>query len=875
MLSSPTINTVKTYYESLVSGRQDEAMNEIMSNIRVELKEDSLNSKVDLIPQLLFLNMMGYDTVWADFYLMEVMSIENSYFSKRISYIAASLLWNPGSSVVLLAPNRIYKDILSTNYLVVSSVLSSVSSFMNAQIAEIISSNIIAFFSSSKTIIRQKSISLFYQVCTSYPSCAQNGFMHLRPLLEESSYSIIFPVLSLIHELSIHQPKVFTPLIPKLHKMLCSNYPLWIQLRLIQILTILCEAEPRLPKKLLAPFSTIIESSPYETLILECVYSIIKVPIISNQLLHLATQRMESYLYSSNSTLRFYAFKYFFRLLQMQPKLISSYKELVTECLNSDDDFLRLESLDLLTSLANAKNIDGVVERLFDQLQMCPKQSIRNQLVEKIIFICSKNDYENITDFEWYISILIDIMQEFNISCIQELSNQFLDLAIRVPSTREKLMTEMSMFLGDEFLKDQDTLLLASSYIIGEYSQNSALFSQVLQPLIVNDSLRVQLCCLNSSFKMFLRAESESDIKNMLRLFNLSLPSFLLSQYPEVIDLALSLMKIIEIMKKSDFKSVYNHLSQSILENDESAEIEIPEGLNVPVTFLFEIESDDVFLKKYSGKKLKRNKKHKKHRKEKKSDKLEGFASLDNYSDEYSSDEVDNKSHHSKKVKKPEPMSRACILGQNSSMLIRVTEFYPKKNSNGTLEVEFEITNLSKTLIDSLDISIIKNPNITVIENSPCEPIPIGERISHSIVLGFSLTNIPQTLRLLFIPGNSSSETLETRVKFSPSYFFLPGDPKLLDQARETLQNCETLELPCRSNPRTLLQASINILRSRIIHEGDPHSRTLLSKLSDGSIVYCILRMENGLVNYKLFSLDKTLASSLIRELEMRVRALK
>jgi len=35
----------------------------------------------------------------------------------------------------------------------------------------------------------------------------------------------------------------------------------------------------------------------------------------------------------------------------------------------------------------------------------------RSELLEKIVFICSLEKYKNIADFEWYLSILMDLSQ--------------------------------------------------------------------------------------------------------------------------------------------------------------------------------------------------------------------------------------------------------------------------------------------------------------------------------------------------------------------------------------------------------------------------------------------------------------------------------
>lgn len=74
----------------------------------------------------------------------------------------------------------------------------------------------------------------------------------------------------------------------------------------------------------------------------------------------------------------------------------------------------------------------------------------RMDIINRIVFICSQNQYHNITNFEWYVSILVGITHTAGVNVGELLMNQLMDVAVRVKSVREycvKQMVGIAVFL--------------------------------------------------------------------------------------------------------------------------------------------------------------------------------------------------------------------------------------------------------------------------------------------------------------------------------------------------------------------------------------------------------------------------------------------
>jgi len=56
----------------------------------------------------------------------------------------------------------------------------------------------------------------------------------------------------------------------------------------------------------------------------------------------------------------------------------------------------------------------------------------RLTLAQRILEICSASVYENVTNFEWYVSVLVDLVHVANVKIGPELRDQLVDIACRV-----------------------------------------------------------------------------------------------------------------------------------------------------------------------------------------------------------------------------------------------------------------------------------------------------------------------------------------------------------------------------------------------------------------------------------------------------------
>ena len=89
------------------------------------------------------------------------------------------------------------------------------------------------------------------------------------------------------------------------------------------------------------------------------------------------------------------------KILKTHPKTVQSHKDLVLQCLDDKDESIRLRALDLLYGMVSKKNLQEIVRKLMSHVDKAEGQHYRDQLLAKIIDICSQNNYQFIINFEW------------------------------------------------------------------------------------------------------------------------------------------------------------------------------------------------------------------------------------------------------------------------------------------------------------------------------------------------------------------------------------------------------------------------------------------------------------------------------------------
>jgi AP-3 complex subunit delta-1 len=187
-------------------------------------------------------------------------------------------------------------------------------------------------------------------------------------------------------------------------------------IKVIKLLGSLVGEEPRLARKLLEPLATLIQTSPAKSVQYEAIHCVTlalqhtkkadgsdakNVPTV----VRLCTDRLRELVRDPDQNLKYLGLVGLVGLMKSAPRVVAEHRELVLACLMDEDVTIRLRALELVCGMCTRRNLGDIVESLLGQVEGA-EGHWRTELIDKIIFMCSRDKYAYLSDFAWYVEVL-------------------------------------------------------------------------------------------------------------------------------------------------------------------------------------------------------------------------------------------------------------------------------------------------------------------------------------------------------------------------------------------------------------------------------------------------------------------------------------
>ena len=96
-----------------------------------------------------------------------------------------------------------------------------------------------------------------------------------------------------------------------------------------------------------------------------------------------------------DQNLKFLGLQGLVSLMRSHPRVVAEHKDLVIQCLEDDDTTVRLQALELLTGMVSRSNLTDIVWKLMEHVRDSDADTVyRDELIKKILFICSRDHYK-------------------------------------------------------------------------------------------------------------------------------------------------------------------------------------------------------------------------------------------------------------------------------------------------------------------------------------------------------------------------------------------------------------------------------------------------------------------------------------------------
>ncbi|KAG6192226.1 hypothetical protein E4U10_004296 [Claviceps purpurea] len=508
--SSPTRGAYQAGHHSLYDlirglrnhkGSEKEYIQKNLKECRAEVRSQDMDVKATALLKLVYLEMLGYDMSWASFHVLEVMS-SPKYHQKRVGYLGAVQSFRPDTEVLMLATNLLKKDLASSTPTVIFLPIATLPHVITPSLALSTLADLLPRLGHSQSNIRKKTLVTLYRLALVYPEALRAAWPKIKERLMDPNEdpSVTAAIVNVVCELGWRRAHDFLPLAPRLFELLVEGGNNWMAIKLIKLFATLTPLEPRLVRKLLPPLTNIIATTPAMSLLYECINGIIQGGILgstddptgTDEIATLCVNKLRGMvMMSGDPNLRYVALMAFNKIVVTHPHLVAQQEDVILECIDSPDITIRIQALDLVQGMVSGENLVPVVSRLMKQLKSSsalsndqkragktsPESSsesddesppadnldskskmesqapplpedYRLDLVRRILFMCSKDNYANVLDFDWYIDVLTQLVRT---APVPRQFDSMVDISSAAPSRPWSLSSgDVAERIGDE-----------------------------------------------------------------------------------------------------------------------------------------------------------------------------------------------------------------------------------------------------------------------------------------------------------------------------------------------------------------------------------------------------------------------------------------
>ncbi|KAL3824795.1 hypothetical protein ACJIZ3_020824 [Penstemon smallii] len=480
-----------------------------LDEIRREIKSTDPQTKSTALQKLTYLHSLhAVDMSFAAFHSVELSS-SAIHSHKRVAFLSAALSFNPSTTdFILLLTHQLRKDLSSPNHHDVSLALSTISSICNPDLARDLTPELFTLLSSSKMFVRKKAIAAVLRVFEQYPDAVRVCFKRVVENLEGADMGVLSAVVGLFCELTVNEPRSYLPLAPEFYKILVDCRNNWVLIKVLKIFAKLAPLEPRLGKRVVEPICEHMGRTGAKSLAFECVRTIVTSLSEHESALKLAVEKMREFLLDDDPNLKYLGLQALAIVSEKHMWAVLENKELVVKALSDVDVNIKLEALRLVMSMVSEDNVMEICRILMSHaLKSDPE--FCNEILEFILLTCSRNVYEVIIDFDWYVSFLGEMARIPHCQKGREIEAQLVDIGMRVKDARLELVHVARDLVIDPALLGNlyiHGVLAAAAWVSGEYVELSRnpfeLMEALLQPRTSLLPPSVRAVYIQSAFKV-------------------------------------------------------------------------------------------------------------------------------------------------------------------------------------------------------------------------------------------------------------------------------------------------------------------------------------------------------------------------------------
>ncbi|KAH8022862.1 hypothetical protein HPB51_006219 [Rhipicephalus microplus] len=403
--------------------------NEIIARKLSALEQDMKDClKVERIEeyllQAMYLEMLGYPTPFA--YVHAVKLLQQGQLSQKlIGYLATTVFLDPSHELVVLLINSIQRDLTSKVSLVVVMALEIIPRLIHGEFAVAVQPLVIEKTGHYSSAVRKAAL-VALQHCYSQCGSTQISLAHVRILekgLADPEVNVVSSAAQCIRvcakDSGAEIDHLCAPLLDVLSqlrlKRVNSDYEFggisapWLQLTLLGALVFFSLSHFRQTKNVLSTLKDILDSkivnqTIYYAILWESLNTLSKVLTTGSALQKSAINCIAKMLHSNSTDLNYAGVDALERVLaKCCPSEAITCQDVIIDCLHHPDESVRIKTLNLLITMANATNVAAIVNRVMKYASTSVDCTVRSEMA-------SLTHYTYLDDIRWCATTFVNLL---------------------------------------------------------------------------------------------------------------------------------------------------------------------------------------------------------------------------------------------------------------------------------------------------------------------------------------------------------------------------------------------------------------------------------------------------------------------------------
>ncbi|CAD8066422.1 unnamed protein product [Paramecium primaurelia] len=510
-LSKELHDLIKSIGETRSKQEEDKIIIKEVQQLKTKLNEKNMPSKKvkEMLIRAIYIEMLGHDASFVHINAIHLTQSKN-LAQKRLGYLCCSLFLDNDSELLILLVATLQKDLASTNVHIVVNALTAVGKLISKTFVNALTEPVLKLLTHNTDIVRKKALMVMQIIRQLNQDCIteQDYDDRIRRGIQDKEPSVMGAAFNLYHEElkkgAVNKYKPLTGTFVSMLKQIIEHklhkdydyhrFPgPWLQIKLLQILTLLGANDLKVSEQIYEVLGSTLRRADDTTINIGYAVTYQCVKCISGiypqqGLLEQAANSVSRFLKSDNNNLKYLGINALTQIVQISQKYVLEHQMTIVDCLESNDDTLKKETLELLFKMTNEQNCEIIIQKLIHFLKTSSDSNFKKDLFIKISLLNEKHAPTQ----EWFIKTA-NTLFEFGSEFIDnDVRNNFFKLLI---DNFNDIGTEFGEFITDiysDLLKNdlQDNILKIVCWVIGEigsqiYDQNPNKLNELTQLVIM------------------------------------------------------------------------------------------------------------------------------------------------------------------------------------------------------------------------------------------------------------------------------------------------------------------------------------------------------------------------------------------------------